>query len=488
MTTFTAVKTTGIYCRSGCGASPLASNTTSFALAAGAEAAGYRACFRCRPYRASPPDYWSGPEVVCRAVRMILKGALDQANERDLAVRLGVSGRHLRRLFQTHLGVTPTELARSSRAHFARRLLDDTDLSVTEIAYAAGFGSVRQFNRICTEIFRAPPTDLRAKRRKADRLAADGGLTLRLPYDGALDWGAMLSHFAARAIPGVEHVEGATYRRTIEVEGNPGVIEIGHGDECLVLTAHLPHWDGLMHLTRHARSIFGLDSGHSEAESYLGRQPVVGPLVRAKPGLRVPGTWDGYETGVRAIIGQGITVAGATTITGRLVKQHGTLVPGLDQMGLSQLFPSPDRLRSADLSGLGLPTIRQEAIRAFSSAVMTGDVHLDGEAGLESLIASLTSIRGLGQWTANYIALRTGEPDAFPGTDLGLQRTFHRLTGRSDLHAAAVDWSPWRSLAAFHLWMASDRIENREPLRSTEDERQLTRQPAVFARSLKTSD
>src|ERR687891_2356871 len=208
---FSAVVTTGIYCRPDCSARPKPENVRAFGTAAAAEAAGYRACLRCRPYRSPQTAGWSGPELVCRAVQLILDGALDEGNETELGGRLGVSARNLRRMFQKHLGVTPDGLARSARAHFARRLLDDTDLSMMEVALAAGFGSVRQFNRVCLEIFRASPRELRARRRKADRLVADGGLPIRLAYGGPLDWDALAVYFAARAIPGVEHVSGDVY-------------------------------------------------------------------------------------------------------------------------------------------------------------------------------------------------------------------------------------------------------------------------------------
>src|SRR6266487_1902094 len=215
MTNFSAVVTTGIYCRPGCGGRPLPGNVRPFWLAAAAEAAGYRACLRCRPYRAEPPTSWAGPEVVCRAVQLILDGALDGKTEHDLGARLFVSARHLRRLFHDHLGVTPDHLARSSRAHFARRLLDDTDLTILDIAFASGFGSVRQFNRTMRQVFRASPTKLRNRRHRADRLVADGGLALRLPILPGYDWDAVRTFLAVRALPGVEAIQGDTYRRTI---------------------------------------------------------------------------------------------------------------------------------------------------------------------------------------------------------------------------------------------------------------------------------
>jgi AraC family transcriptional regulator of adaptative response / DNA-3-methyladenine glycosylase II len=346
-----AVVTTGIYCRPGCSARPLAGNVRQYSLAAAAEAAGYRACLRCRPYRTPPPASWAAPEVVCRAVQLILDGALDGSTEHDLAARLFVSARHLRRLFQEHLGVTPDQLARSSRTHFARRLLDDTDLTITDISFASGFGSLRQLNRAGREVFRRSPSELRARRRAADRLVADGGLALRLPFRPPLDWDAMLRYFDARAIAGVECVAGDTYRRTVVIDGDPGVLELSPGGaDHLVLRAHLPHWEGLIHVVQRARRIFNLDADVRAATRTLDGDSVVGSMARARPGLRPPGTWDPFETGVRAIIGQGVAVSGAGTITARLVARHGMLVPGLLPLGLTHVFPSP-----SDLAGRTSP-------------------------------------------------------------------------------------------------------------------------------------
>src|SRR5438270_5240745 len=302
--TFSAVVTTGIYCRPGCSARPHPENVRHYATAAAAEAAGFRACLRCRSYRTDLPLSWSGPDLVCRAVQLIVDGALDGTTEAELGARLGISVRHLRRLFTEHVGVTPDQLARSRRAHFSRRLLDDTDMTIADIAFAAGFGSVRQLNRACQDVFRATPGELRARRRSTDRLVADGGLTLRLPFQPPLDWDAMLGYFAARAIPGVEHVEGRTYRRTIVVEGDPGVLEIWPGGpDHLLLRAHLPHWEGLIHVVQRARRIFNLDADIESAGRHLSTDPVLGRLVRTRPGLRMPCAWDPYESGVRAIIG-----------------------------------------------------------------------------------------------------------------------------------------------------------------------------------------
>jgi AraC family transcriptional regulator of adaptative response / DNA-3-methyladenine glycosylase II len=337
-----AVVTTGIYCRPGCSARPRAENVRTFPLVAAAEAAGYRSCLRCRPYRWPQSVDWTAPDLVCRAVRLILDGALDRGTEVELGARLGISARHLRRLFTAHLGVTPDGLARSARVHFARRLLDDTDLTVTEIAFAAGFGSLRQLNRACREVFRESPRQMRARRRKSDRLVADGGLLLRLSYRGPLDWGSLLDYFAARAIPGVEHVERDTYRRTIVVGGDPGVLELHPGgDDHLLLLAHLPHWEELVHLAQRARRIARLDFQLEVAGGHLGGDPTMGPFVRARPGLRPPGTWDPFETGVRAIIGQQVTVVGRTRSPAGWSSASARAFPALRRSGSA----TPSRLR-----------------------------------------------------------------------------------------------------------------------------------------------
>jgi AraC family transcriptional regulator, regulatory protein of adaptative response / DNA-3-methyladenine glycosylase II len=456
MKPFAAVVTTGIYCRPGCSARPNQENVERFGLAAAAEAAGFRACLRCRPYRAADLVFWSGPELVCRAVQMILDGALDRDTESTLAGRLSVSARHLRRLFTTHLGVTPDGLARSARAHFARRLLDDTDLTIVEVALTAGFGSVRQFNRACADIFRAPPGELRARRRVSDRLVADGGLALKLPFGGPLDWDALVSYLGARAIPGVEYVAGGTYRRTIVTGCHPGVLELRPGgDDYLVLVAHLPHWEELIHIAQRARRIPGLELDLDEATEHLGRDPRIGPVVRARPGIRVPGTWDAFETGVRAIIGQQISIAAANTIAGRLVERLGTPVPGLDGLGLTHAFPSAETLADTELDGLGLSRGRADSIRLFARAVVDDDVRLDRSVELDHLVESITAIPGLGQWTANYVALRLGERDAFPASDLGLRRALGEPAAGAT--RVAERWRPWRALAAMHLWLADGR-------------------------------
>jgi AraC family transcriptional regulator, regulatory protein of adaptative response / DNA-3-methyladenine glycosylase II len=403
---------------------------------------------------------WTGPELVCRAVRLILDGALDGATEAELGARLGVSARHLRRLFAETLGVTPDGLARSARAHFARRLLDDTDLSMLEIALATGFGSVRQFNRACQEIFRASPRALRAKRRKADRLVADGGLPLRLSFLGPLDWQATMRYLATRAIPGVESVdlEAEIYRRTIEVDGKAGLLELERGaDDFLRLTLHLPHWEELTHLVARARTMASLDLDLEEPQGNLRGDPIIGPLLRARPGLRPPGAWDAFEVGVRTIVGQHVSVTAANTFTGRLVEQAGMPTHGLQALGLSHVFPAAAELAEADLSWVGLTTARQAEIRAFAFAVAEEHVRLDRSVGLDQLVHSIRALKGFSPGTAHYVALRLGEPDAFPPIDLALRRAIDRRVPHSGtLEAQSRFWRPWRALAAMHLWAAAE--------------------------------
>jgi AraC family transcriptional regulator of adaptative response / DNA-3-methyladenine glycosylase II len=465
MSGFSAVVTTGIYCRPGCSARPNVANVRHFDLAAAAEVAGFRACMRCRPYRAATPIGAVASEVVCRAIRLVIGEGIRSDSEAAVAGQVGLSARHLRRLFQEQVGVTPLQLARSSRAHFARRLLDDTDLSITEIAFASGFGSLRQFNRTMSEIFRATPRELRGRRRVADRLVADGGLPLRLSFAGPLEWDLMLGYLSARAITGVEHVDGGAYRRTITIDGDPGVIEVAPGGpDHLLLTAHLPHWGGLIHVVHQVRRIFNLDFEIDRANEVLGRDQLLGPRVASLPGLRVPGAWDPFEVGVRAIIGQQVTVAGAGTIIARFVARHGVPVPGLAEFGLTHAFPPAEVLADADLAGTGLTGTRIAAIHNFSRAVAEGELRLDRSQPLDAQVAALVAVPGLGPWTANYVALRMGEADAFPSTDLGLRRGLESLGGpgapAGALGEVAERWRPWRAHAAIHLW-SSPRMEPR---------------------------
>ncbi|GAB3162487.1 DNA-3-methyladenine glycosylase 2 [Amycolatopsis stemonae] len=451
MTTFSAVVTTGIYCRPGCGAKPLAENVKTFELAAEAEAAGFRACLRCRPYRVAGPVGADAPELVCRAVQLIIAGVLDTGTEAALGERLAVSPRHLRRLFRDHLGVTPDGLARSRRAHFARRLLDDSDLTVADIAFASGFGSLRQFNRDMKLVFRASPVELRNRRRKADRLAADGGLMLRLPFAPPLDWAALSGFLAERAVPGVESVLDGVYRRTISLDGEAGVIEVRLGGaDHLLLTAHMPFWEGLIHVVDRVGRMFGVDADTAPAVSALAGDPVLGPLLRARPGLRVPGAWGFFEVGVEAVLSQYGVRTRVRRQLAALVEAAGQAVPGLEH-GLTHLFPSAETLAQADLSAARLPAKTERTLRAFAAAAAADEHLLDPGASLADCTAALTALPGIEQSTAQEIALRLGYADAFPAAERTLETTVLDHDPAADAGRLAAAWHPWRAFAATHL-------------------------------------
>jgi AraC family transcriptional regulator of adaptative response / DNA-3-methyladenine glycosylase II len=467
---FRAVVTTGIYCRPGCPARPLPENVRLFEFAAAAETAGFRPCRRCRPEREPGPATWvSASELVCRALRRIADGALDEAGEGELAASLGVSARHLRRLFGEHVGASPDAVARSRRAHLARRLLDETNLRVADIAFAAGFASVRQMNRVMQQIFRASPAELRQRRRRIDPPSADGGLELRLPYRPPLAWSAMLAYLRPRAIPGVESIDGTWYRRTIHVDGDPGVVELTDEPHAarLRLRIHLPNLDSLSHLVARARRVFDLDADPATIAAGLSSDPLVAGALQRLPGVRIAGAWDPFELGVRAILGQQVTVGGATTLAGRLVERFGTPVPGLEPMGLTHRFPTPETVAAADLTVIGLPTRRAAAIQSFAASIATGTLRLDASAGLDQTVTQLCTLPGVGQWTAHYIAMRAcGERDAFPSGDLGLRRalaTESVAPAAADVEARSEAWRPWRAYAAMLLWLEGRSRIDRSP-------------------------
>ncbi len=456
MGTFNAVVTTGIYCLPSCAGRPNRANVQTFALAAAAESAGYRACLRCRPYRSHPViRSEAAPELVCRAVRLIVDGVLDDGTEEDLGLTLGISGRHLRRMFVQHLGVTPDQLARSTRVHFARRMLDDTDLSIAEIAFAAGFGSIRQFNRACRDIFQATPGELRARRRAKDRIAVDGGIALRLAFEQPFDWQAILKWLQNRAIPGVEQVTEDRYCRTVIIDGDPGVLDISQGGpDHLVLRAHLPHWKGLIHIARRTRRIFGLDADVSAANRHLNRDCIVGHLVATQPGIRPPGTWDPFETAVEAIVRAHTPPEASTGIMGAIASRHGRSVPGIKTLGLALIFPEPDQLVSADLLVAGLNASCRESIHALARRAMAQTIsrrHAD-----DVFLAETATPNGR---NADYLAWRLGDPDAFPGEEPGLQRAIARVTGLAvsaqQTSQLAQAWRPWRAHAASYLLLGT---------------------------------
>ena len=447
------VHTTGVYCRPGCPARmPRRQNVRFYPSAAAAEEQGLRACLRCRP-DASPsaPAAVGTPTTVVRGLRLIADGALDGAGVDELAERLGVTARHLRRLFEQHLGASPLAVARTQRSHFARKLLEETALPMTEVAHAAGFSSLRRFNDAVRATFRATPSDLR--RRRAARLPAGRGqgIALRLPYRAPLAYDELLAFLAARAIPGVERVEAGTYARTIEVAGRPGSLRVSRDPDGRHLRLEVRGARGgdLFATVTRVRRLFDLDAQPSVVDAHLASDRRLAPLVRARPGLRVPGAWDPFEIAVRAVLGQQVTVAGARTLARRLVERFGTPLPEPSD-GLTHLFPSPRALAGADVAAIGLPRARADAVRGLAAAVDADPRALE----------SLQELEGIGPWTAAYVAMRAGrDPDALPASDLVLRRVLAAPGGpiptAREVEATSEPWRPWRAYAVIHLWTSA---------------------------------
>lgn len=473
---FTGVLTTGIYCRPVCPArTPLRKNVRFFPCAAAAEEAGFRACFRCRPETAPGSPVWQGTSsTVSRALRLIDEGALDNAAIDHLAQRLGVGSRHLRRLFEEHMGASPVAVAQTRRVHFARKLIDQTNLPMAEVAHAAGFASVRRFNALVKKTFLATPTELRRKASGSAASDASTGLTLRLPYRAPFDWSAMHDFLRLRATPGVEAVEADCYRRTISLGNEVGIIEASPAVDAhvILLRVHLPNTSGLMHLTERVRSMFDLTADPREIESVLSADSSFVNALRQWPGLRVPGAWDGFELAVRAILGQQISVQGATTLAGRLAERFGMPLPAEQYAGLTRCFPEPSVLANKDLSNLGLTTGRIASIQRLAELVVSGELRLDATANTEVTRKTLLSIPGIGPWTVEYIAMRAlRDPDAFPASDLGLRKGAAPdgvpMSGRQ-LEKLAESWRPWRAYAAMYLWKQSTALNKQsKPTQTT---------------------
>jgi AraC family transcriptional regulator of adaptative response / DNA-3-methyladenine glycosylase II len=455
---FVGVRTTGIFCRPVCPArTPKLANVRFFACAAAAQADGFRPCKRCRPETSPGTPAWLGSSaIVSRALRLIGEGGLDEAPVDAFAVRLGIGDRQLRRLFARHLGASPAEIARARRVHFARRLIDETTLPMTEVAHSAGFKSIRDFNFAVRATFGRSPRELRAARPKREGLG-EGELVVKLPYRPPLDFAGVLGFLRLRAIPGVEWVGDGRYRRTIEQDGAAGAIELHAipGADQLEMRVSLLAYDGLIRIVERARRIFDLGADPLQITSALRRSPLLAARLRRAPGLRVPGAWDGFELAVRAVLGQQVSVKGATTLAGRLVQSFGKPVAGVGE-GLTHVFPRPQALAEADLARIGIPGARAETLRALARAVATGGLRLDAAQGLDEAVARLVAIPGIGAWTAHYVAMRAlGEPDAFPASDLGLRRALASggvAPSARELARIAESWRPWRAYAAVALW------------------------------------
>ena len=457
---FTGVKTTGIYCRPVCRVkTPRASSCTFFPNAAAAEAAGYRPCLRCRPELA---PYALQQNLAYAVWQRIAAGALNNGDLESLSREVGLSSRQLRRVLQEHFGVSPVELAQTQRLLFAKKLLQETHLPMTELAYAAGFGSLRRFNALFAERYGMAPSAVR-RETPADG-GADDALVLRLAYRPPYNWNSVLGYLGGRAIPGVESVRDDAYRRSVRIGDAAGWLQVrnidGREQLALEVAPHLaPH---LMSLLAHVRTQFDLDANPEVIEAHLGQDAMLAQQIANAPGLRVPGCFDTFELAVRAVLGQQVSVAGATTIAGRLVARFGEAVATPFEQ-VTHLFPRPETLAAAtvdDVAPLGMPGKRAQTIIGLARFASEGGLAIKPGASLAQAIAQLRTVPGIGEWTAQYVAMRALRfPDAFPAGDLGLQKAAAlaepgetaRLSEKQ-LLARAAGWSPWRGYAALLLW------------------------------------
>ncbi|TWI00970.1 DNA-3-methyladenine glycosylase II [Luteimonas cucumeris] len=460
---FTAVRSTGIYCRPVCPApTPKRHNITYYPTAAAAAAAGYRPCLRCRPELSPEALARGGEDVVQRALALVADGALQDASVDALAQRVGVGGRQLRRIFLAHTGATPLAVHTTRRLLLAKQLLTETALPVTQVALAAGFNSLRRFNAAFQEGCGMAPSAIRRQHGETPGNA----LTLRLGYRPPLDFAAMLAFLAKRAIPGIERVGEDRYERVLGPIDAPAWICVTAHASRPELSLQISDVDprAIPDIVRRVRRIFDLDADLQEVHAAFKGEPLLAKAVRRRPGLRVPGGWDGFEVAVRAVLGQQVSVAGATTLARRLVDAHGEPVSvahqTAEQTGLTRVFPTPQRLVDAPLESIGLPRSRAATLRSLARGVIDGRIDFDAGQRLDDFIARFTALPGIGPWTAQYVAMRAlGHPDAFPAGDLVLQQVLggatsgdgQRLSERAT-DARAQPWRPWRAYAVLQLW------------------------------------
>jgi AraC family transcriptional regulator of adaptative response / DNA-3-methyladenine glycosylase II len=450
---FVASTTTKIYCRPSCNVPMIKDKYVRyFPNAAAATEAGYRPCLRCRPECAPGTPGWLGTSsTVSRALRLIEESGLEDGGVVSLAERLGIGSRHLRRLFLRHLGATPSAVAHTRRLHFAKKLIDETNLPMHQIALASGFGCVRRFNAAIHKTYKRTPTQIRRLAKQTAPNPANEYL-FRLRFRPPYQPKRMLAFIAARATPGVEVVEDGTYRRSIAVGQSHGWLEASFDLDAhtLLLRVGFPDPRYLFHIVERVRMMFDLNADWLAIASILQEDPELGPRIAVAPGLRVPGCWSGFELATRAVLGQQITVKAATTLAGRIVKCFGQ--PCALAKGVTHLFPTPEALAEADLTPVGVTSARAATIRCLAREVRDGDLRFEGVVDTEDSLNRLRKVAGIGDWTARYIVMRgLGEPDAFPAGDLGLLRALS-LKNASELELRAEAWRPWRAYAAMYLW------------------------------------
>jgi AraC family transcriptional regulator of adaptative response / DNA-3-methyladenine glycosylase II len=460
---FTAVTSTGIYCRPSCPAiTPKRANVRFYPTAAAAQLAGFRACKRCRP-DATPgsPEWNVRADLVGRAMRLIADGVVDRDGVRGLAERLGYSERHLHRLLSTEVGAGPIALARAQRAQTARILIETTELPFAQVAFGAGFASIRQFNDTVREVFATTPSDLRRKARPAPgplqpgANGAAGAISVRLAVRQPFDGDALLAFLGPRAVAGIEEVQGDTYRRTLDLPHGTAVISLTPLPDHVRCTLRLRDLRDLASAVQRARRLLDLDADPAAVAELLGADDFLAPLVAKSPGRRSPGHVDGAELAVRAVLGQQVSVAGARTHAARLVALAGSPLDGPDGT-LTRVFPRPAAVAEIDPDRLGMPERRKSTLRTLATGLADGTFSIDPGADRVALERQLTAVPGVGPWTAAYVAMRgLGDPDVFLPTDLGLRRALERLGAPSDPKSAAdraTAWRPWRSYALHHLW------------------------------------
>jgi len=486
---FTAVLTTGIYCRPSCPAvPPRPENMRFFPSAAAAQQAGFRACKRCRP-DASPgsPQWNERADLVARAMRLIADGVVDRDGIPGLAAQLGYSVRQVERQLLAELGAGPLALARAQRAQTARLLIETTSLPMGDIAFAAGFPSIRTFNETVLEVFALPPTELR--RRASGSYPAVGGagqlaggghpgrggqaagpafvaLSLRLPFRAPMWPDNLFGHLAATAIPGVEEWRDGAYRRTLRLPHGQGIVSLRPGPEYIACQLALTDLRDLAMAISRCRRLLDLDADPVAICDQLGADPVLGPLVDKAPGRRIPRTVDGAELAVRAVLGQQVSTAAARTHGARLARSYGEQID--DPVGgLTRLFPDMAAIAAADPAQIALPAARQRTLAALASGLADGAIDLAAGADWQLARAQLSAVPGLGPWTVELIAMRgLGDPDAFTPTDLGVRRAARILdlpVSASALTRRAASWRPWRGYAVQYLWATSDHAINRLP-------------------------
>jgi AraC family transcriptional regulator of adaptative response / DNA-3-methyladenine glycosylase II len=457
---FTGVKTTGIYCRPVCSVkTPRESSCEFFGSAAAAEAAGFRPCLRCRPELA---PYALQQNLAHAVWQRIAAGALNDGKLEHLASQVGLSSRQLRRVLLQHFGVTPVELAQTQRLLFAKKLLQETRLPMAEVAYAAGFGSVRRFNALFSLRYGIAPGAMRRAALTDNPLTPDA-VTLRLAYRPPYDWPRILAYLAGRAIAGVEAVQQQTqtYMRSVSIGAASGWLRVSHLEprRQLAIETSSSLSAVLMPLLARLRSQFDLDANPAVIENHLRGDRLLATRIAATPGLRVPGAFDAFELAVRAVLGQQVSVAGASTLCARLVQRFGVALE-TPLPGVTHHFPSAAVLASvaaAEIAAIGLPATRAATVRELAQFAANGGLELRPGVTLEDAVRHLKTVRGIGDWTAHYIALRAMRfPDAFPAGDLGLQKAAAEGAPRlneKQLAARAAAWSPWRGYAALALWM-----------------------------------